>query len=442
MQISRKNIDSLNSIITIKLERKDFSSKVEDVLKNYRKKANIPGFRKGFVPMGLIKKQYQNAVTAEEVNKILQEKLIKFLKDEKIDILGNPLPIIKDNLDWKSESLEFDFELGLSPKFKINLDSKKKITHFKIYADEKMINEQMDTIRKQYGKIISKNEIKDSFEISASFKSEENEIQTTSSFILRDIKGKKNKELIKKLKPGNKISLPIKNLFNDPQKVKQVFGVKESDILTLKGEILIEIKEVNERILSELNNELFDKIYKPGSVKTKKQMKLKIAEGIEKQLENQSDQKLLNDITEFLIENTKIKLPQKFLIKWMQNSGKEQLTLEQAEKEYSKSEKGIKYQLIEGKIISDNNLNVKMDEIKKFSTDMIVSQMTQYGNPAPAEKEIQKIIQRILSNKEEVKRIQDQIISKKLLNFYLDKAPIQVKKVSFESFIKEAYQQT
>ena len=171
-------------------------------------------------------------------------------------------------------------------------------------------------------------------------------------------------------------------------------------------------------------------------------MKLKIAEGIEKQLENQSDQKLLNDITEFLIENTKIKLPQKFLIKWMQNSGKEQLTLEQAEKEYRKSEKGIKYQLIEGKIISDNNLNVKMDEIKKFSTDMIVSQMTQYGNPAPAEKEIQKIIQRILSNKEEVKRIQDQIISKKLLNFYLDKAPIQVKKVSFESFIKEAYQQT
>ena len=442
MQISRKNIDSLNSIITIKLERKDFSSKVEDVLKNYRKKANIPGFRKGFVPMGLIKKQYQNAVTAEEVNKILQEKLTKFLKDEKIDILGNPLPIIKDNLDWKSESLEFDFELGLSPKFKINLDSKKKITHFKIYADEKMINEQMDTIRKQYGKIISKNEIKDSFEISASFKSEENEIQTKSSFILRDIKGKKNKELIKKLKPGNKISLPIKNLFNDPQKVKQVFGVKESDILTLKGEILIEIKEVNERILSELNNELFDKIYKPGSVKTKKQMKLKIAEGIEKQLENQSDQKLLNDITEFLIENTKIKLPQKFLIKWMQNSGKEQLTLEQAEKEYRKSEKGIKYQLIEGKIISDNNLNVKMDEIKKFSTDMIVSQMTQYGNPAPAEKEIQKIIQRILSNKEEVKRIQDQIISKKLLNFYLDKAPIQVKKVSFESFIKEAYQQT
>ena len=442
MQISRKNIDSLNSIVTIKLDRKDFSSKVDDVLKNYRKKANIPGFRKGFVPMGLIKKQYQNAVTAEEVNKILQEKLSNFLKDEKIDILGNPLPIVNDDLDWKSDTLEFDFELGLSPKFKINLDSKKKITHYKIFADEKMINEQLNNIRKQYGKMVSKNDIKDSYEISALFKSDENAIQTTSSFMLKDIKGKKNKELIKELKPGNKISLPIKNLFNDPQKAKQVFGINKPDMSELKGEISIEIKEVNERILSELNKELFDKIYKSGSVKTKKEMKLKIAEGIEKQLEQQSDQKLLSDITEFLIENTKIKLPQKFLIKWMQNSGKEQLTLKQAEEEYNKSEKGIKYQLIEGKIISDNNLTVKMEEIKNFSMNMIASQMTQYGQTVPPEKEMQKIIARILSNKDEVKRIQDQIISKKLLNFYLDKAPLKVKKVSFESFIKEAYPKT
>ena len=126
----------------------------------------------------------------------------------------------------------------------------------------------------------------------------------------------------------------------------------------------------------------------------------------------------------------------------MQNSSKEQLTLKQAEEEYNKSEKGIKYQLIEGKIISDNNLNVKMEEIKKFSMKMIVSQMTQYGQPAPSEKEMQKIIQRILSDKEEVKRIQDQITRKKLLNFYMDKAPLKVKKVSFESFIKEAYPKT
>ena len=123
MHISINEIDSLSSVITIKLDKKDFSQKVDEVLKKYRKSANIPGFRKGFVPMGLIKKQYQTAVTVEEVNKILQEELNIFLNKEKIDILGNPLPIVKEDLDWKSDKLEFDFEVGLSPKFKINLSS-------------------------------------------------------------------------------------------------------------------------------------------------------------------------------------------------------------------------------------------------------------------------------------------------------------------------------
>ena len=442
MQISRKEIDPLNSIITIKLEKKDFSSKVDDVLKNYRKKANIPGFRKGFVPMGLIKKQYQNAVTAEEVNKILQDKLNNFLKDEKIDILGSPLPVVKENLDWKSETLEFAFELGISPKFKINLDLKKKVIHFKIFADKKMIDDQLNNIRKQYGKMVSKNVIKESFEISALFKSDENSIKTSSNFLLQDIKGNKNKVLIKASKPGDKVKLKIKNLFIDSLKAKQILSLNDTDLSNLDGEIIIEIKEVNERILSELNQELFDKIYKPGSVKSKKEMKIKIAEGIEKQLEQQSDQKLLNDVADFMIENTKIELPQKFLIKWMQNSGKEQLSAEQAEEEYNKSEKGIKFQLIEGKIISDNNLHVELDEIKEFSQNMIISQMTQYGQPSPPDDEMKKIIARILSDKDEVKRIQDQIISKKLLKLYKDKASLKIKKVSFESFIKEAYPKT
>jgi len=442
MQISRKEIDPLNAIITIKLEKKDFSSKVDDVLKNYRKKANIPGFRKGFVPMGLIKKQYQNAVTAEEVNKILQDKLNNFLKDEKIDILGSPLPVVKEDLDWKSETLEFAFELGISPKFKINLDSKKKVIHFKIFADKKMIDDQLNNIRKQYGKMVSKNVIKESFEISALFKSDENSIKTSSNFLLQDIKGNKNKVLIKASKPGDKVKLKIKNLFIDSLKAKQILSLNDTDLSNLDGEIIIEIKEVNERILSELNQELFDKIYKPGSVKSKKEMKIKIAEGIEKQLEQQSDQKLLNDVADFMIENTKIELPQKFLIKWMQNSGKEQLSAEQAEEEYNKSEKGIKFQLIEGKIISDNNLHVELDEIKEFSQNMIISQMTQYGQPSPPDDEMKKIIARILSDKDEVKRIQDQIISKKLLKLYKDKASLKIKKVSFESFIKEAYPKT
>ena len=193
MQISRKDTDSLNSTITITVYRNDFASKVDDVLKNYRKTANVPGFRKGYVPMGMIKKQYENAVTAEEVNKILQENLDKYLKDEKIAILGNPLPLMNNNLDWKSDSLDFSFELGLSPKFEIDLKTRKKVIHYHILADDKMINEQLNNIQKQYGKIITKKVIKKEYEITASFDSKENKIETTSTFTIDNIKGKKIK---------------------------------------------------------------------------------------------------------------------------------------------------------------------------------------------------------------------------------------------------------
>ena len=439
MHISRKDSDSLNSIITITIDQRDYISKVEEVLKNYRKTANIPGFRKGNVPIGMIKKQYEKPVIADEVNKLLQEKLDKFIKDEKLAILGNPLPIINKDLDWTSKSLEFNFEIGLSPKFEINFNTRKKVTHFKIIADDKMINDQQETIRKQYGKIVTRNEIKNEYEITGNFESKENNINTTSTFSVTDFKSKKNKDLLLESKPGDVVKFAVTNLFIDSKKTRRILGIAEDKVSILTGDVSIEIKEVNERILADLNQELFDKIYKSGKIKSVKEFKLKIAEGIEKQVEQQSDQKLLNDVTEFLIKNTKFNLPNEFLIKWIQNSGKETLSIDKAREEFSKSEKGIRYQLIEGKIIADNKLQVKIEELRGFAKEMILNQMRQYGQAVPSDKEIEETINRILSNKDEIKRIQEQLMSKKLLNFYKNNIPLNLKKVNFESFVSEAY---
>ena len=439
MQISHKDTDSLNSIITINLERSDFEPKVESVLKNYRKTANIPGFRKGNVPMGMIKKQYESSITADEVNKILQENLEKYLKDEKIAILGNPLPVMNKDLDWKSNNLDFKFELGLSPKFEIDLKILNKVIRYEILADDKMINDQLNNILKQYGKIVSKKIVEKENEITASFNSEENGIETTSTFTVENLKKKKNKDLILGSKPGDTIVFEAKDLFEDSEKNQRILGISKEAVLNLNGKISIEIKEVNERILADLNQKLYDKIHEPGTVKSEKELKLKIAEGIERQLEQQSEQKMLNDVTEFLIKNLKFKLPEQFLVKWMQNSGKEPLTPKKAEQEYVKSEKGIRYQLIEGKIIVDNDLKIKIEELKGFAKEMIRTQMTQYGQPSPGEDEMEGIINRILSNKEEGKRLQEQLMSKKLLNFYKENAPLKLKKINFESFVKEAY---
>ena len=170
MNITKEQIDELNAVVKVAITKDDYQDKVDSILKDYRKQANIPGFRKGQVPMGLIKKQYGKAVLVDEVNKLLQDNLNKYLTEEKLDVLGNPLPKQQDGFDWNTEEFAFEFELGLAPNFEVALNTKKPITSYKIIADEKMVDEQIERIQKQYGKIISKPAVGKNDEITGVFK--------------------------------------------------------------------------------------------------------------------------------------------------------------------------------------------------------------------------------------------------------------------------------
>ena len=169
MNITKEQIDDLNAVVKVAISKEDYQDKVEKILKDYRKQANIPGFRKGQVPMGLIKKQYGKAVLVDEVNKLLQDNLNKYLTEEKLDVLGNPLPKQQDDFDWDKDNLDFEFELGLAPSFDVNLKTKKAVTQYKIVADKKMVEEQVERIQKQYGKLISKSEVGKKDEITGTF---------------------------------------------------------------------------------------------------------------------------------------------------------------------------------------------------------------------------------------------------------------------------------
>ena len=190
-----------------------------------------------------------------------------------------------------------------------------------------------------------------------------------------------------------------------------------------------------------MNQEFFDKIYGPNRVKSEEEMRLKIVEGIEKQFEQQSDQKLLNDVTEYLVAKTKFDLPTEFLKKWMQNSGEKPLTAEAADEEYVRSEKGIRYQLIEGKIIADHDLQIKFEELKTFAKEMISMQMQQYGQAGLPDEELEGIVARVMSNQDEARKLSEQLMSKKLLEFYKSNLLLKKKKLTFDAFVKEAYAQ-
>ena len=439
MNITRENVDALNAVVKVNIAKEDYSEKVEKILMDYRKTANIPGFRKGHVPMGMVKKQYGKAVLVDEVNKLLQDALNKYLTEEKLDVLGQPLPKPQDAINWDADTLSFEFELGLAPEFEVSLKSKEPITHYNIVADAKMIDEQIERIQKQYGKLISQNEVEKDSEITGVFKNEEREIENKVTLTLDKFKGKATEKQFIGAKVGDVISLQTKGLYDDDHELMHALKLGHDAVHGLNIEVAFTISEINKRALADLDQELFDKLFGKDVVKSVSELKDKIKEDAEKQFAQQAEQKLLNDVTEHLVENTKFDLPATFLQKWMQTAGEQPLDSQQAKEEYEKSEKSLRYQLIEGKLITDNKIQVTMDDIRNHSREMIKAQMAQFGQLNPSVEELDSIAARILSNQEEARRISEQLVSQKLLALYKEKANLKVKELTYEAFVKEVY---
>lgn len=438
MNITKKDIDELNAVLTVEVSKEDYSGKVEKVLNDYRRNANIPGFRKGHVPMGMVKKQYGKAVLVEEVNKLLQDGLHKFLTEEKLDVLGNPLPKNEADINWDADDYAFEFELGLAPKFDVDLKGK-EVVHYKIIADEKMLDNQVKTIRKQYGKLIAKNEVEKGDEITGTFTSSEKEIEKKTTLSTEEVAGKKQLESLIGAKVGDTVTLKTKGMFADDHDNQKYFGVQHDEAHGLDIEVSFKIEEVNKREMAALDQALFDKLFGEGTVTSEEELKAKIKEDAEGQFAQQSDQKLLNDVVDSLIENTKFDLPKEFLQRWIAMTGEKRLSEADAKAEFERSEKGLRYQLIEGKLRTENNLQVTFEELKDYSKNMIKAQMAQFGQTDPTDAELESIAARILSNKEEVERLSEQLNSTKLLKFFKENAKLKTKEVTYDKFIKEAY---
>ena len=436
ISITKKNKQS--GIISIEVEKKDYEQKVQDVLKRYSKTANIPGFRKGFVPMGLVKKQYGNAVKVDEINKLLDTNLKKYIQEEKLDILGGPIPKVDNKIDWNSDKINFDFEIGYTPEFKINLKPKKPITMFEVKADKKMVDNQIKNIQSQYGKLISKKTIEKNSEITANFFSEIDEVNHSSMFKSESLKPSFLKKILG-LKVGDELNEIGSKIFKENYDLSRNLKIELEKAKTFKNKVFIKIEEINERELAELDQDLFDKVFGKNSVKTVTEMRKKLSEDFVKQFQNQVDQKLMNDTIEYLIDSTKINLPAEFLTKWMKLSSEKKITIDEAKAEYEKSEKGMKYQLIESKLIIDNDLQVNFEDLKSYTTDLIKNQMQQYGQAIPDEKELEGIVARVMSNKDEIKRLTEQLTSNRILNFFKENFKYKLKKVSYDEYIKEAY---
>lgn len=436
MKIIEKKSKKSTYILGLIIEKKDYVEKVDSTLKNYRKKANIPGFRKGNVPVGLIKKQYGMAVKVDEINKIIQNEISKYISENNISILGSPLPFEEHEVDWTKDEINLKFEIAHRPQFKINYKPKKPPIYYTIEADNEMISSQVKSIQNQYGKLITLEFPEKESTILGKVIHVESENEKSLSLDSQKFKKGFFSKHLSKAKVGSSVKINKKS-FNDEQYLSSLFKNEENEFLN--GDLTFYITEISKKEKAELAEELYKRVYADEDIKSQKEFKNKVKLDIEKQFINQSDQKFFNDCVEILISNTKIELPEHFVKKLIIANQKEKVNENDIEKEFSQSTKGIKYQLIESKLIEENNIDISSDAVKDYAKEMVKKQMAMYGQNKVDDEELNSIVQRVTSNQDELKRIYSMLLNEKILNVFKNKMTKKEYKVDYKKFIETAY---
>ena len=443
MNITQEKVNELNAKLIISVEPSDYKEKVDQVIVNYRKTATIPGFRKGKVPMGQVKKMIGKSVLIDEVNKLLQEAIYKHITENKLEVLGNPLPVTKE-VDWdNSTNFEFEFDMGLAPDFKVSLDKKIKFDYLKIVADQKMVNHYTNDMAKRYGKMTQpeKSEKTDLlmaefFQLDEDGSVMEDGINHTSSVALDIIQDKKAQKQLLGLSKDSEAVVRINNKFSND--VHHMLNINKEEAENLDSEFKMVIKSISRMEPAELNKDLFEKVFAGAGIKTQKAFKEKIKEEVEKSFVGESDNKLKNDVVLKLIDKVKLDLPDEFLKRWLVASNENGLTAEQVEQEYEQYSKSLKWQLIENKIIKENELEVKNEDVISHTKELIKTNFTQYGQPIPDEDKLNEVSVKVLENEEERKKVYNQLYDQKTMSLYKDKFKISEKEVTYDEFVKLA----
>lgn len=446
MNITKENIDDLNAVLKIKIEKTDYEDKAETVLKDYRKKATIKGFRPGMVPIGLIKKMYGKAVQLDEINKIVTENIQKYITDEKLEILGDPLPKVdeQDKIDFDTQQdFTFSFELGLSPVFELKLSKKNKVNQYDIIVDEKMRSQYLENYTRRYGELKKSEQIEEKDVVKGRIEAiDENgnvipegpSVEETSLGI-DIIKDKKiKKEFIGK-NIHDTIDFDLKKAFPNDTEIAGILHKKKEEVADLGANYRFTVNEISRFYPAELGKELFDKIFGEGVINSEEEFMKKIEEEIVANLKRESDFKLMMDIKNMTMEKTDFHLPEEFLKKWLLRVN-EKSTAEQIEKEFDSFRKDLKWQLIRNKVARDNEVKISEEELQKEAENITRYQFQQYGLFYTTDEQIANYAKETLKRDEDAKRIADKILDEKVILLIKELVKLEDKSVTTEEFNK------
>lgn len=449
MNVTRQDVDALNATLTVEVTPEDYAAKVKSTLDNYRKTAKIPGFRPGHVPMGLIQKQYGKSVLSDELNKLVNEALNNFIKENKIEILGNPIPAEGEDGfkgDFNNpETFEFIYKIGLSPEVNVSLSGKNKFDYVKVKVDDELINKQIEDLRRRYGKLVSGEAVGEKDMILAQFVElnedesiKEGGILHTSTISMEFVKDDKVKKSLLGKKVGDKVVVNPKDVSRGGSDTAAMLGVKEDELENVSDTFQLTINEIKVMELADLNEELYDKLFGPGTVSDEKELRKRVTSDLEGMFVNDSDRMLTRSVYDSLLEKTEVTLPDEFLKRWIQLSNEKEISMEQIEEEYDGYAKGLKWQLIQGHIFKANDIKLENEEVIDFTKGLLVSNYAQYGIPAPGDEELTQSAMQVLQNRDEANRVYDMLAERKLTTYFKETVKLNEKEVSYDEFVEMA----
>ena len=447
MKLTQSKAKDLMATITVEVKAADYSERVEKVLKDYRKTAEVPGFRKGKTPMGIINKKYRTSVIVEEVNKMLQDALYKHITAEKVRVLGSPMPIDEKPIDWENdEDFTFEYEVGLAPEFDVKITAKDKLNYYKIKADAKLVDGYCNDIAKRYGKMSNPEASIEGDLIFCTIEQLDvdgivmnNGIKNDATVAMDYIADKKIKKQFVGVKTDDLITVNVMKAFTNHSDLGAMLNVDHAAIHNLTSEeFQFTVKNVNRLEPAELNVELFDKVYGPGAIKDEKEFKAKVKSEAEAQFVGESDRMLKNDVVTYFVDKLKLAMPNEFLKRWLVQTSDQPITMEMLETEYDMYAKSLQWQLIENKILENHSIKVTQDDVLAHTKVLISAQMKQYGQPEGDDKQLTDIATDILKNEEERKKVYDQIFDERTLAVYKENFKLTEKSVSYDEFVKLA----
>ncbi|MDD3079910.1 MAG: trigger factor [Paludibacter sp.] len=446
MNIVRKDIDQSNVVLTLQVAKADYSEKVDKTLREYRKKANIPGFRPGMVPVGLLKKMYGKAVMAEEINKLVSDELYKYIHENNINMLGEPLPNEEQKMiDFSNEDddLEFIFDLGIAPEFEVELSKKDKVKFYEIAVSDEMIDNQVKSYTSRFGKYIQEEVVEEKDMVKGEILELEDGKVKEDGRKLSDavltpayMKDEAQKAAFVGTAKGAVVVFNPAKAFENETEVSSLLKISKEEAKEITSDFQFTIDGITRYYEAEVNQELFDKVYGEGIVNNEEEFRAKVKENIKDSLLGDSEYKFGQDARDMLIAKYEsLVFPDVFLKRWVLETNKN-ITPETLEEDYPKMIADLKWQLIKDKVAKANDVKIENADIEDYAQKITRAQFAQYGMVGMDDELIANYAKDMLKKEDTVKNIIEKVAENKVLEIVKSAVKLDTKEISIEDFNK------